>query len=199
MLIELLVVIAIIAVLIALLLPAVQAAREAARRAQCVNNLKQLGLAVQNYHDQLGVRPWGHGPLNCNDWSMFVLMLPQFEEAPLYNAVNFTYELACVVNNPGAPGVGAGAQNTTVAFTKLNVLQCPSNPDRLTSPGGHSNYLGNSGSLPIFFADPLNRSNPSTAGRRPNGLFGNADFVGPVNFSAITDGLSNTVVYSEHV
>jgi prepilin-type N-terminal cleavage/methylation domain-containing protein len=79
-LIELLVVIAIIAVLISLLLPAVQAAREAARRAQCVNNLKQFGIGLHNYHGNIGSLPWGHGPLGCNDWSWFALSLSYFEQ-----------------------------------------------------------------------------------------------------------------------
>src|SRR5277367_4516835 len=100
-LIELLVVIAIIAVLIALLLPAVQAAREAARRAQCVNNLKQLGLGLANYESANGSYPYGEARENCgagctvlpNGYfigsSLFVRMLPYFEQTTLANAYNY--------------------------------------------------------------------------------------------------------------
>ncbi len=87
-LIELLVVIAIIAVLIALLLPAVQSAREAARRAQCVNNLKQIGLAMHNYHSAINSLPWGDGPWWI-EWSAHTLLLPYIEQGPIYNAINF--------------------------------------------------------------------------------------------------------------
>src|SRR3974377_1939097 len=97
-LIELLVVIAIVAVLIALLLPAVQAAREAARRIQCTNNLKQIALAAANYHDVNGTYPGGSfSPAVkpaawhfAQNFSGFVRMLPFTEQAPIYNAVNFS-------------------------------------------------------------------------------------------------------------
>src|SRR5690242_16012918 len=88
-LIELLVVISIIAVLIALLLPAVQSAREAARRAQCTNNLKQMGLALHNYHTGINSFPNGHYGVGWNDWAAVVMMLSYLEQGPLYNAINF--------------------------------------------------------------------------------------------------------------
>jgi prepilin-type N-terminal cleavage/methylation domain-containing protein len=91
-LIELLVVIAIIAVLIALLLPAVQAAREAARRAQCTNNLKQIGLALHNYESAVGALPWGQCYGNFNDWAAQVMLLPYLEQSPLFNALNFAQD-----------------------------------------------------------------------------------------------------------
>src|SRR5271155_890609 len=98
-LIELLVVIAIIAVLIALLLPAVQSAREAARRAQCTNNLKQIGIAIHSYHDQQGSFPlggmsvatgWRGWAWNNNGMTWRVLILPNMEQNPVYNSVNFS-------------------------------------------------------------------------------------------------------------
>src|SRR5215469_6936953 len=91
-LIELLVVIAIIAVLIALLLPAVQAAREAARRAQCVNNLKQVGIAMHNYHSSSGSLPPGGMAIVDGTWQLFIL--PYLELNMMYNAYNQfgTYE-----------------------------------------------------------------------------------------------------------
>src|SRR5947209_17520878 len=101
-LLELLVVIAIIAALIALLLPAVQAAREAARRSQCVNNLKQIGLGLHNYHSThnsfpmggtMAPRGVGYG-IPYDDWAVWsaqALMLPYMEQSPLYNAANFSF------------------------------------------------------------------------------------------------------------
>ncbi len=191
-LIELLVVIAIIAVLIALLLPAVQAAREAARRSQCVNNLKQLGLAMHNYHDVTGSLPWGHGYLGWNDWSGFILMLPYMEQSPLYNSTNFVSGGA----NPGnGRSLAAGVKyNTTVFATKLNVMLCPSDTDRVTTVYGKTNYAGNSGSGPESFFDNNNDG-------ASNGLFFSIKNAqnSTVKFADIVDGLSNTAAYCERV
>lgn len=120
-LIELLVVIAIIAVLIALLLPAVQQAREAARRSSCRNNLKQIGLAFHNYHDIAGSFPgnggtWG-SPVG-NVFGFWVGLLPQLDQGPLYNKINFNLTEGC-------------AEHTTVAGlsgASIPVQQCPSDP-----------------------------------------------------------------------
>src|SRR5271170_4954855 len=114
-LIELLVVIAIIGLLIALLLPAVQAAREAARRSQCVNNLKQLGLAVQNYSDVNGALPpaAATGPEWSNNFSMKARVLPFLDQAALFNSLNMSYfQLA--------------AQNATNLTTMVGTFLCPS-------------------------------------------------------------------------
>src|SRR5947209_7563319 len=130
-LIELLVVIAIIAVLIALLLPAVQSAREAARRAQCTNNMKQLGLALQNYHSTNDTFPMVYPvlswPIGCSgsgnvtgDWGLWspqALMLGYLEQTPLYNAINFRslYRIdAC------------GSRNYSLSATRISSFLCPS-------------------------------------------------------------------------
>jgi prepilin-type N-terminal cleavage/methylation domain-containing protein/prepilin-type processing-associated H-X9-DG protein len=193
-LIELLVVIAIIAVLIGLLLPAVQAAREAARRSQCVNNLKQIGLAIHNYEQAVGSLPWGLGPNNWNDWGCFPLLLPYMEQGPLFNSINFAYTGNAVhTGNNGTTSLpfasGAGLQNTTIFLSKLNVLLCPSDPDRLTSLLGHNNYYGNAGSTPasLYTTSPF------------DGLFQYILNARIVAFRDITDGLSNTAAFSERI
>jgi prepilin-type N-terminal cleavage/methylation domain-containing protein/prepilin-type processing-associated H-X9-DG protein len=198
-LIELLVVIAIIAILIALLLPAVQAAREAARRAQCVNNLKQMGLALHNYHQVANALPWGDGPWWI-EWSAHSLLLPYIEQGPIYNAINFfnpndfNNGQSYVINHP---------VNTTAAYAKIPGFICPSDVDRLTDPNGHNNYMANSGSAP----------NSSYNGDgSPNGTGANGPAAGPFIFSAVSlgggtsvgvssvlDGLSNTAAFSERV
>jgi len=208
-LIELLVVIAIIAVLIALLLPAVQAAREAARRAQCVNNLKQFGLALHNYESSISGLPWGAGPWGWNDWSTQSLMLPYLEQTSLYNSINFIAT--------GADGFGTiGPGNTTAVNTKLNAFLCPSDTDRLTSIQGHINYMGNAGSAPNVYYG-WNKQSQGASGRFA-GVFGfvGVDCGGAANgmpctqangqspggnlgFRDITDGLSNTAAFSERV
>src|SRR5215212_8782491 len=121
-LIELLVVIAIIAVLIALLLPAVQAAREAARRAQCLNNMKQLGLALHNYnsgHGSFPIGSLGHDPItmlyppNAYRQPIVAALMPHYEQTALYNSYNYS-----VIFNT--------VQNSTTRLTWIDVYQCPS-------------------------------------------------------------------------
>jgi prepilin-type N-terminal cleavage/methylation domain-containing protein len=183
-LIELLVVIAIIAVLIALLLPAVQAAREAARRSQCVNNLKQIGLALHNYHSSINALPWDHGPQGWNEWSGLTMLLPYMEQTPLFNSINFI----AFNNSPCAPG--GGQINSTAMNNKISGFTCPSDLDRLTSPTGHLNYMMNVGS-DAWSPDVIS----SWAGIGVS-MYVNASVV---SFASITDGLSNTAAYSEMV
>ncbi|MEK6260407.1 MAG: DUF1559 domain-containing protein [Planctomycetota bacterium] len=168
-LIELLVVIAIIAVLIALLLPAVQQAREAARRTQCKNNLKQLGLAIHNYHDVHGRFPinrqyrsdlWGgntNQPFGSVGW--FVMCLPYIDQAPLYNAINWDDRTGPGFGVIGGTTVTNGKSNVTIAAKVITGILCPSNPqativnnqsgqvdswgDGLS--GGRIDYVGNIG------------------------------------------------------
>ena len=139
-LIELLVVIAIIAVLIALLLPAVQQAREAARRTQCKNNLKQIGLASHNYLDTFGRFPINSdgrsiaGPASgggsCGgttvaNFGWVARILPQFDQAPLFNQINFSDQ------TPNPVGNAAGwcsPNNLPATSTVLTAMLCPSNP-----------------------------------------------------------------------
>jgi prepilin-type N-terminal cleavage/methylation domain-containing protein/prepilin-type processing-associated H-X9-DG protein len=187
-LIELLVVIAIIAVLIALLLPAVQAAREAARRAQCVNNLKQIGLAFHNYESTHGsfipscmfpspVDNWGWGP------SGILSMLPFIEQTALWNA----YNVGPVACNGG--GCGLYEKNTTVFNTQVGSLLCPSDgPERNVSL---SNYVGNYGGP--FQLKAYSGTFIPTPDKNQSLVSNSAT----VKLSAITDGTSNTALFSE--
>ncbi len=177
-LIELLVVIAIIGVLIALLLPAVQSAREAARRAQCVNNLKQIGLAVHNYHDGLGSLPVGE--IRGSSYSALSQTLAFFEQGGLYNTINFDLRNVDVANN-------------TARTTQLAVLLCPSEVENpLPDRGAATCYFANKGTN-VIWQDPVG---PNTGLPKANGTF---VFGEVVRFSGITDGLSNTALFSERV
>jgi prepilin-type processing-associated H-X9-DG protein len=195
-------VIAIIAVLIALLLPAVQSAREAARRAQCVNNLKQLGLAVHNYHSSVNSLPWGDGPWWI-EWSAHTLLLPYIEQGPIYNAINF------VDTQPfgQTPMPNDNPACTTAEYRVISGFLCPSDQDRLTSPDGHNNYMANSGSAPNCdyggnaWAPSWNEAASGPFIYSSNGVdTGPPGFGGSsINIAGITDGTSNTAAFSERV
>ncbi len=208
-LIELLVVIAIIAVLIALLLPAVQAAREAARRAQCLNNLKQIGIALHNYHDSMGTFPPGYlslmDPVTFDNdgpgWGWASFSLSQMEQGPVYNSINFVMGIEFPANQ-------------TARLTVIASFLCPSDAWRLdtftvvdstttgTSPGApicdvaSSNYVGSVGSgdpsslYPYIIDDddgPPGRDNG-------NGLFFRNH---SITIAWITDGTSQTFAAGE--
>jgi prepilin-type N-terminal cleavage/methylation domain-containing protein/prepilin-type processing-associated H-X9-DG protein len=187
-LIELLVVIAIIAVLIALLLPAVQAAREAARRTQCVNNLKQLGLAIQNYHDLNGALPptaLASSATVTPDFAMKGRLLPFLEQTPAYNALNMSY----LYNS---------AQNFSIRILQVNAFLCPSDAN---VPNGTTTVSGMTGQ-PGYHSYPNNigtfaRNNGNTYDGPTYEM--NASFGGTVSFASITDGTSMTAIFSEYV
>jgi prepilin-type N-terminal cleavage/methylation domain-containing protein/prepilin-type processing-associated H-X9-DG protein len=200
-LIELLVVIAIIAVLIALLLPAVQAAREAARRAQCSNNMKQIGLAMHNYHTGIGSFPsnsnqttggysvGGAYQTTWGAWSAAAMMLPYLEQAPLYNAANFSW----------VSGWGVGYSiNSTVTNTTIQGFICPSDgmsPIPITpsataaNDGANNNYFASLGtSTQYWMPDTTGVFTYGNGGTTPGRTYG---------VQNITDGTSNTIAYGE--
>jgi prepilin-type N-terminal cleavage/methylation domain-containing protein/prepilin-type processing-associated H-X9-DG protein len=187
-LIELLVVIAIIAVLIALLLPAVQSAREAARRAQCVNNLKQFGLALHNYHDVNGSFPIGVS-LNVatgssTNFSHQTRLLPFMEQTVIFNAINLNL-------------TNAAPDNATALVAGVGIFLCPSDAQNEIPTGWAGiNYRVNCGTSIVNSYGAQDTSGVNVAMPPPNGLLF-ADF--KVRMADVTDGTSNTAALSEHV
>ncbi len=202
-LIELLVVIAIIATLVAILLPAVQQAREAARRSTCKNNLKQLGIALHNYHDTYNILP--PGCMLANEWqdtgstirmggrrkSAHVSLLPYIEQGPVY-------DLFAADNFIRTPWDTAFQANQA----QIGVLQCPSDPETtINSSNGHTNYMFSRG-------DSLQDNNrwAGNGGRGMRGMFPqlgdsatDGTFGRAHRFADVLDGLSNSIAMSERV
>jgi prepilin-type N-terminal cleavage/methylation domain-containing protein len=204
-LIELLVVIAIIAVLIALLLPAVQQAREAARRTQCRNNLKQLGLALHNYHDVFGMFPLGRTGTHLQNRRIggFVGLLPYLDQAPLYNAI-------------WADGGAIAAHINNVNWnTEIAMLRCPSDNFRWAAPpvaqsayrngktnyrfsGGDSIWAPTTGSIRGNQGNAFGNATANTQGMPTptRGMFG---YNVGIPIRDCVDGTSNTIAMAEHV
>jgi prepilin-type N-terminal cleavage/methylation domain-containing protein/prepilin-type processing-associated H-X9-DG protein len=209
-LIELLVVIAIIAVLIALLLPAVQAAREAARRSQCVNNLKQMGLACANYESSHGCFPVGITTYNPRDTqfgcggngmgrahTLFTLILPFMEQTTIFNAINFDFPAA---SSGGGVyyGVDPGAVQATALNSLINTYICPSDSQRtqksgrptdMNQPYSTCSYAASFGTWDVWhwwYGCPTQ-------------IRGDGAFAWDTSFknSDITDGTSNTMMIGE--
>ncbi len=192
-LIELLVVIAIIAVLIALLLPAVQQAREAARRSQCKNNMKQLGLALHNYHDVANKFPIGtRFSMSAPNWR--VGLLPYLDQAPLFNTLNFSVSFL---------GNGVNPPNSILLTATVPVYECPSNsmPRRPTGADNSSgmaalDYVGISGASP----DPSARVQSAVCGGQTYGDYAGTGLLvanESITIAQCTDGLSNTIIVGE--
>jgi prepilin-type N-terminal cleavage/methylation domain-containing protein/prepilin-type processing-associated H-X9-DG protein len=183
-LIELLVVIAIIAVLIGLLLPAVQKVREAANRMKCQNNLKQIGVALHNYHGTYGSFPQSRTMPNGASFSAHSRLLPYMEQDAVYKLIDVTVPWS-------------DAKNELARATVVPSFICPSDLLNTVPPDlAPTNYRANEGtSLVMWYgvsdADKVNSSMPP-----PNGPF----YVnGPYKIGDITDGTSNTAAFSEHV
>jgi prepilin-type N-terminal cleavage/methylation domain-containing protein len=207
-LVELLVVIAIIGILVALLLPAVQAAREAGRRTQCLNNLKQLGLAIHNYHDTLKRLPFGKGApypapaVGYARWSQHALLLPFMEQGTTYSAIDFNYA-------PATPGMAsptfptfmpayqnAGGQNNIICLTYIAGFICPSDGASVDPAWpGQNNYAGNQGTWLCDRSDNGNDPDATISpGEVSHGIF---YFLSKCTLASVTDGLSNTAFFSE--
>jgi prepilin-type N-terminal cleavage/methylation domain-containing protein/prepilin-type processing-associated H-X9-DG protein len=206
-LIELLVVISIIGVLIALLLPAVQAAREAGRRSQCLNNLRQVGIAIHNYTNAIGALPFGKGgsyasvfpgtPVYAR-WSAQSQLLSYLEQGVLFNSINFSFP----PETPGMAGdvpfmppfVDPGRENSTACRVQLATFLCPSDRPPLSEWLGGTNYLANQQSWACDLSDNL----PSTVAptEQNRGIF---YYLSAVRIQDVRDGLSNTAFFSEKI
>lgn len=193
-LIELLVVIAIIAILIALLLPAVQQAREAARRTSCKNNLKNIGLALHNYHDTIGVFPFGFDERETL-WS--AMILPQLEQSNLYQTLIWKESGAGNWNSNGSP-------NEKACGTLFPVFRCPSMAvaEHVTNQGipGRvpTSYRAVSGSNAVSDdKSTVPAGHPVVALEDQTGLNGMFYGCSSVRFRDITDGTSNTLMIGE--
>ncbi len=183
-LIELLVVIAIIAVLMALLVPAVQKVREASNRIWCGNNLKQIGLALHDFHgDHEAFPPGGHGPIfggpASDRFSVHALLLPYLDKKPVFNIINFTVRPSDPLNAPARAVV-------------IKTFLCPSDEPLVPAGWSGNNYVANYGSR-ITWAGDANIA---------DGVFPfqpMANRVKGIGFSAIRDGSSYTAAFSERI
>ncbi len=190
-LVELLVVIAIIGVLVGLLLPAVQAAREAARRMSCSNNMKQIGLAIHNYES--AARRIPPGSQTGNTVSPHALLLPFFEASSGHSLFNFSFDVT-------------NTRNTAATILQFPFYQCPSEPSdgfvtwpaNSATSAGKTSYVQNMGTNSVYF-DHIAAANAASTGLGlRTGVFFRINAQNrPLAFKDITDGLSNTVWFSE--
>jgi prepilin-type N-terminal cleavage/methylation domain-containing protein/prepilin-type processing-associated H-X9-DG protein len=222
-LIELLVVIAIIAILIGLLLPAVQKVREAANRMKCSNNLKQIGLAVHNYHDSMGFLPSAGSadgkPLSSGPWpnsgegtNWLVHIMPYIEQGNVYSKLTFTGDSGWT-NVPSSATSSAVNNVTLVAGVKVPIYRCPSDPRAPLLPNGSNvpggiqvmrpSYVAIAGAVDnIDGSGQFRETRLTTSGWSPEfGVSGWGGVIVPgfsnVTFSSISDGTSNTMMVSE--
>jgi prepilin-type N-terminal cleavage/methylation domain-containing protein len=206
-LIELLVVIAIIAVLVAILLPAVQQAREAARKSSCQNNLKQIGIALHNYHEAHGVLPFAceHSVPSVTNHTGLISILPYIDQAALFNKFDFNLATGAY-NNTGSPLAGAStweSVNGPLTGARIPTYLCPSDNGKQFHDGWNGAYGCAPGQKSYRTSYHFSNTDIGTwAPPNPwinqaidaRGMFGSNSFC---NFRDVKDGLSNTVAVSE--